>query len=77
MYVLTVDIIDKEDGIIYVSHVFYGETEEGCRENMQAHASHCDQFKAAIRDGRTDEELEEMDDDEWPEAEQEELEIED
>ena len=66
MVALTVDLIDPQDGVIYVRHTFFGETEEMCEDNKRAHAEHCEYFSAAIRDGRTIEELEELDDSEWP-----------
>jgi hypothetical protein len=68
IFALTVDLIDKTDGEIHVSHTFWGETEEECRQTMAKHAEACDIFGPALAEGRVMETLDELEDDEWPEA---------
>ncbi len=68
-YALYVDVIPEGGGKISVQHVFYGETEEECDENWKAHAAGCKFLTAAIAEGRIGEEIEPLDDDEWPEYE--------
>ncbi len=74
-FALTVDIIDP-DGSIKVEHVFFGETEEEARTYLDHHLATCDYFKAAEREGRTIEDLEEIADDERPVPPEDELEAE-
>lgn len=66
-YKLEVDVIDR-DGTIKVTHTFWGQTEEEVRENLREHQADCAYFGAAVRDDRIIEDLEEIDDDELPEA---------
>lgn len=66
MLALTVHIQDPEDGVVYVTHQFWGESEEMCEDNKRAHADQDELLRKAIADGRTEEELEELNDEEWP-----------
>jgi hypothetical protein len=63
-FILEVLIIDGGDNTIKVGHNFYGETEEECNTYKREHLGSCDYFRAAERDGRTIEELWELDEDE-------------
>jgi len=65
---LHVDVIDPGDQTIKVTHTFWGLTEKESREYLREHQGHCEYFAAAVRDGRTIEETEEIDDDELPEV---------
>lgn len=64
--ILIVHIIPVGGGRPSVGHMFYGETETECRENFAAHAKGCQFLAPAIREDRIDEDLGELDDDEWP-----------
>jgi hypothetical protein len=68
-YVLEVMIIDGGDHTIKVGHSFYGLTEAECERYKEEHLRSCEYFAAAERDGRTIEELEEVDADELPDPE--------
>jgi len=67
-YALEVLIIDEGDGTIKVGHTFYGETEREVRTYFREHQQSCEYFAAAVKAGRALEELEEIDDDELPDA---------
>jgi hypothetical protein len=62
-------IVDAGDGTIKVSHTFYGLTEREVRTYMREHSHSCEYFSAALKEGRVLEELEEVDDNELPDAE--------
>jgi len=64
--VLIVHIIPPGGGRPSVGHMFYGETEAECRANFAAHAKGCQFLAPAIREDRIDEDLAELDADEWP-----------
>jgi len=68
-YALNVDVIDAGDGTIKVTHTFWGLTEKEAREYLREHQGHCEYFAAAMRTGRTIEELEKIDDEELPAVE--------
>jgi pyrroloquinoline quinone (PQQ) biosynthesis protein C len=68
-YALEALIIDVGDGTIKVGHTFYGVTEREVRTYFREHQQSCEYFQAAVKDGRVIEELEEIDDDELPDAE--------
>ena len=53
----------------FVVHHFFGLTEQEARHYYKEHMG-CEYLAAAVRDGRTVETLEEIDDDELPEAEE-------
>lgn len=63
-FILEVLIIDGGDNTIKVGHNFYGVTEAECQTYKREHLASCEYFRAAERDGRTIEELWELDDDE-------------
>jgi hypothetical protein len=67
---LEIDIVDAGDNTIKVTHTFWGVTAEECETYKREHLASCDYFKSAELDGRTIEELEEIDDDELPEADE-------
>jgi hypothetical protein len=71
-YALTVDIVDHREQEIHVSYTFWGETEPDARSRMRQHEQDCSCFAAAVREGRTIEEIEEIDDDEIPEVDEDE-----
>jgi hypothetical protein len=66
-FALYVDIIPAGGGPVSVTHIFFGETEDECRQNFQAHAKACEFLTPAIEEGRVEEELEEIDAEDWPE----------
>src|SRR5215469_15402023 len=78
-YVLTVYIIDAGDRTIKVGHNFYGLTEKECDTYYREHTASCEYFQAAVKENRTIEEIEEVEDldlptpegleDEWDEVE--------
>jgi hypothetical protein len=68
-YDLEIMIIDPGDGTVKVVHHFFGVTEQEARHYYKEHMG-CEYLAAAVRDGRTVETLEEIDDDELPEAEE-------
>jgi len=65
---ITVDVVDPIDEAIKVSHIFWGKTEREARTYYAEHLASCDYFAAAAEDGRLIEEVEEIDDDELPDA---------
>jgi hypothetical protein len=64
--ILIVHIIPVGGGRPSVGHMFYGATEAECRGNFAAHAKGCQFLAPAIREDRIDEDLAELDEDEWP-----------
>jgi pyrroloquinoline quinone (PQQ) biosynthesis protein C len=66
---LEILIVDPSDKTIKVGHHFYGLTEEEARHYFKEHLA-CEYLAAAVREGRTIETLDEIDDDELPEAEE-------
>jgi len=71
-YALEVLIIDGGDKTIKVGHTFYGLTKREVETYKHEHLSSCEYFRAAEQEGRTIEELEEIDDDDLPDADEEE-----
>jgi hypothetical protein len=69
-YKLEVSIVDAGDGTIKVVHQFFGVTEQEVETYKREHLADCGYFKSAAAQGRTIEELEEIDDDELPEVEE-------
>lgn len=67
-FALEVLVIDEGDGTIKVGHTFYGVTEEEVQTYYREHQQSCEYFRAAVKDGRVIEELEEIDDDDLPES---------
>jgi hypothetical protein len=65
-FALEIAVIDKGDRTIKVIHTFYGLTEHEVRTYCREHQGSCEYFQAAVREGRTIEDLEEIDDDELP-----------
>ena len=70
-YKLEVGIPDT-DGRIRIMHTFYGETEEECEKLRDGHADICPNFGPHLKSGDVTEEIEEIDDDEWPSTDDEE-----
>lgn len=66
VYMLTIDVVPPEGGKVVVSHTFYGKTEAEARANFAAHAAGCEFLTPAIAEGRIEEELDEIEDDEQP-----------
>lgn len=66
---LTVDVVPERGGRVHVQHVFYGETEREARRVFREHAAGCEFLTPAIAEGRTNEEIEEIDEDDWPDYE--------
>ena len=66
---LSVYIVDGGDGTIKVEHIFYGSTEREVRTYYREHLASCEYFRAAEKDGRVFEEVEEIPDAELPSPE--------
>lgn len=65
-YKLTVFIVNPDDEQIYVEHNFYGETKAEAEHVKREHLASCEYFKAAEQEGRTIEEGEEIEAEDWP-----------
>lgn len=65
-YELMVDVVPPEGGRVFVTHIFRGKTEADAREVFQQHAAKCEFLTPAIAEGRVEEELIRIKDDEWP-----------
>jgi len=65
-YCLEVAIIDGGDRAIKVVHQFFGYSEREVETYKREHLASCEYFRAAERDGRTIEDLEEIDESELP-----------
>jgi hypothetical protein len=65
-YKLIVDVIPPGGGRVSVQHVFYGESEAECDATFRKHAAGCEFLGPAIIEDRIETEIEEIDDDEWP-----------
>ena len=63
---LHIDVVPEVGGKINVEHVFYGYTEAECRQVYAAHADGCEFLGPAIAEDRIEEELIEIDEDDWP-----------
>lgn len=60
--------IPEADGRIGVMHVFYGKNEKAARALMAAHADICPRFGPAVATHEVVESIFDLDDDEWPTA---------
>jgi hypothetical protein len=65
-FCLEIAIVDGGDRTIKVVHSFYGYTETEVETYKREHLASCEYFRAAEQDGRTIEELEEIDENELP-----------
>jgi hypothetical protein len=63
-------IIDAGDETIKVGHTFYGVTQQEVDTYFREHMTSCEYFSAAVKEGRTLDETEEIDDDELPEVDE-------
>jgi hypothetical protein len=70
-FILEALIIDEGDNTIKVGHQFYGTTEREVRTYYREHMHSCEYFRAAVKEGRVIEELEQVDESELPEVEEE------
>lgn len=68
-YKIVVDIVDPGDGLIKVTHTFWGQNEREARTNFTHYLASCDYFAAAAEEGYVIEEEFEIDESEIPEAE--------
>jgi hypothetical protein len=66
VYMLTIDVVPPEGGRVAVTHTFYGKTEKEAREAFAAHAAGCEFLTPAIAEDRVEEELDTIEDGEWP-----------
>jgi hypothetical protein len=67
-FLLEVAIIDGGDDTVKVVHQFFGVTEREVETYKREHLSGCEYFRTAEREGRTIEDLEEIDASELPTA---------
>ena len=65
-YCLEIAIIDGGDRTIKVVHQFFGYSRREVETYKREHLGSCEYFRSAETQGRTLEELEELDDDELP-----------
>jgi hypothetical protein len=70
-YKITVYIVDPGDKKIHVEHSFYGKDRAEAEKMKAHHLQACEYFRAAETSGYTDETAEEIDEDDWPEVEEE------
>lgn len=70
-YKITVYIVDPGDKKVHVEHSFYGKDRAEAERMKAHHLDACSYFRAAETSGYTDERTEEIDLDEWPQAEEE------
>jgi hypothetical protein len=71
-WALNVYIVNPGDEKIFVKHTFYGETKADAEHIKKEHLGSCSYFKAAEDEGRTDQDWEEIEQDEWPSVDDEE-----
>lgn len=71
-FALHIDIIDGGDETIKVSHTFWGLTRGEVLTYKREHLGSCEYFRSAEQEGRTIEDLEEIDESDLPEVELEE-----
>jgi hypothetical protein len=69
-FILTVYIVDAGDRSIKVGHEFYGFSVREVETYKREHLASCEYFRAAEQEGRTLEEIEEVDADELPDADE-------
>jgi hypothetical protein len=67
-FALEVLVIDAGDKTIKVGHVFYGLTEREVRTYFREHQESCEYFRAAVKEGRVIEEIEQIDEEDLPDA---------
>jgi len=70
-YALTVYIMDPGDKKIHVEHVFYGKDRTEAERMKAHHLQACEYFREAEAAGLTDEHMDEIDAEDWPQAEEE------
>ena len=59
-------LIEPGNEYIPVEHIFYGFTKQECTDRFKAHQEVCGSFGPAVREGRTDAEWVEIDEDDLP-----------
>ncbi len=64
---LHIFVVPKDNPRVKVEHVFYGDTEAEAQETFKAHAAGCEFLGPAITEKRVEEEVEDIDDADWPE----------
>lgn len=67
---LEVDVVPEEGGKISRQYVFYGESEHAAEEEFDAQCGRDSDLAKSREDGRTEESIEEIDEDEWPDYEE-------
>jgi hypothetical protein len=65
---LHVYVIPPGGGKVAVEHIFYGCTEEECDRIFDTHAEGCEFLGPAIEEERVIEEIEDVPEEEWPDA---------
>jgi hypothetical protein len=63
---LHVYVLPAGGGPVAVEHVFYGHTEDECDAVFDAHAAGCEFLGPAIEEDRIFEEIEEIEEADWP-----------
>jgi hypothetical protein len=69
-YVLEVHIVDPGDHTIKVTHQFWGMTERECRTYFREHLASCEYFRAAEKEGRVIQELDQVDEEDMPDPDE-------
>jgi hypothetical protein len=59
-------LIEPGNEYIPVEHIFYGFTKKECLDRYKAHQEVCGSFGPAVREGRTDDEWVEIEEDDLP-----------
>jgi hypothetical protein len=65
-WALHVYIVNPDDELILVEHIFYGETKDEASQVKEEHLGTCSYFKAAEDEDRTDEKWEQIAEEDWP-----------
>lgn len=67
-WILESFIVNPDDELVLLSHRFYGHTQAECRTVFDEHVRSCEYFRAAVAEGRTQEEWTQVDASELPTA---------
>jgi hypothetical protein len=67
-WILESFIVNPDDEVVMMSHRFFGHTQAECKSTYDEHVQSCEYFKAAINEGRTQEEWLQIPEEELPYA---------